>query len=169
MKYSNDAIREALIELVKEGEKIAEAYKQVDTVLGRCEIASRRFAAVRETVRGMLDGESPFEAISRLEGMEALPADPSNPNQQYYQNPHFTEYRYLHKSVGEAVLEVLRNTPIPLTLSDLVEGLKEGHLFTDARAVNASLLNMNGVEKLPDGSYQIESSPSIVNTDDLPF
>ena len=77
--------------------------------------------------------------------------------------------RYLHKSVGEAVLDVLRNTPFPLTLSQLVEDLKGGHLSTDARAVNASLLNMNGVEKLPDGSYQIESSPSIVNTDDLPF
>ena len=74
------------------------------------------------------------------------------------ENPHFRGY--LHKS--EAVLDVLRNTPSPLTLQ-LVEDLKEGHLSTDARAVNASLLNMNGVEKLPDGSYQIEGSSSIVN------
>ena len=169
MTHSDYAISEGLIELVKEGEKIAEADKQLNTALGRFEIASRRYAAVRDTVTDMLGGESPFEVPDRLHEMKEIPANPSNPNQKYYENPHFRMYRYLHKSVGEAVLDVLRNTPLPFTLSQLVEVLKEGHLSTDARAVNASLLNMNGVEKLPDGSYQIESSSSIVNTDDLPF
>ena len=172
MTHSDHAIYEGLIELVKEGEKTAEADEQLKTALGRFEIASRRYAAVRDTVTDMLGGESPFEVFEvpdRLHEMKEIPADPSNPNQKYYENPHFRMYRYLHKSVGEAVLNALRYTPFPLTLSQLVEDLKEGHLSTDARAVNASLLNMNGVEKLPDGSYQIESSPSIVNTDDLPF
>ena len=171
MPHSDHAISEGLIELVKEGEKIAEADKQLNTALGRFEIASRRYAAVRDTVTEMLGGESPFgpEVAQRLHEMKDIPADPSNHEQKYFKNPCFGQYRYVYRSVGEAVFDVLRNVPFSLTLSQLVEELEEGHLSTDARAVNASLLNMNGVEKLSDGSYQIEGSPSIDNTNNLPF
>ena len=64
MPHSDYAISEGLIELVKEGEKIAEADKQLNTALGRFEIASRRYAAVRDTVTDMLGGRVPLKCLT---------------------------------------------------------------------------------------------------------
>ena len=73
--------------------------------------------------------------------------------------------------VGDAVIEVLTEAHEPLSLNDLTAALNAGHLPTDARAVNASLLNMKGVLKSPKGSYKLDdgSGPPLEDIDDLPF
>ena len=80
------------------------------------------------------------------------------------ETPNFGHYRYLFKGIGEAVYEALEDAQQPLRIQDLVTVLREGGLQTDARAVNASLLNMKGILKSPTGHYGLDPSD-----DGLPF
>ena len=114
-------------------------------------LAAKRYAAVRDMVAEMLGGKSPYSASVGLDVQLLLSGETAN----------FGHYRYLFKAVGDAVHEALEDAPQPLSIQDLVIALRHGGLPTDARAVNASLLNMKGVEKTAEGHYLIE--------DNLPF
>ena len=130
----------AMAELVAEEKVLAEADEKLSEARVKYEMAARRYAAVRDATIEMMGGENPYK-----HPVGVYPAD----------NPAFGRYRYLYRSVGDAALEALSMTRKPLSLDELVKTLCGGHLDTNARAVNASLLNLKGVEKLPDGTYQI--------------
>ena len=167
MLNREEVISEALLELIRQEEALAEADRSLELAQGRYKLAAKRYAAVRDAVVDILNGVSPYGDPTEL---QACPRDPDSADGHYYfDSPAFGKYKYLYKSVGEAVLEALGTTVYPLTLWELVAELEEGHLYTDARAVNASLLNMKGVEKLPDGSYLTAGRTAVPFDDDLPF
>ena len=115
------------------------------------DLAARRYAAVRDMVEEMNGGKSPYDSECGLPLWAALPEGA----------PHsaassFGRYRYLFKPVGDAVREALEDVGQPIDISNLVKLLREGGLSTDARAVNASLLNMKGILRTPTGHYSLE-------------
>ena len=169
MFSKEEAFAEVIVELVRQEEAVAEADRNLNLARGMYELAAKRYAAVRDAVYAMLEA-NPYGDPTQI---DAWPADPSNPGEPYFENPNFGQYQFLYKTVGEAVFEALECFPRPLTLNELVAKLRDGHLDTDARAVNASLLNMKGVEKSPDNTYRIAgrsfSDEITPDLDDLPF
>ena len=171
MLNREEVISEALLELIRQEEALAEADRSLELAQGRYKLAAKRYAAVRDAVVEILNGVSPYGDPTDL---QTCPTDPDSADGHYYfESPAFGKYKYLYKSVGEAVGEALRTTVCALTLGELVAALEEGHLYTDARAVNASLLNMKGVEKLPGGRYlpagRAAVTSAVTSDDDLPF
>ena len=169
MFSKEETIAEVIVELVRQEEAVAEADRTLDLARGRYELAAKRYAAVRDAVYAMLE-TNPYGDPSEI---GTCPDDPSNPGEPYFANPNFGQYQFLYKTVGEAVIEALECSTHPLTLNELTAELRDGHLDTDARAVNASLLNMKGVEKSPDNTYRIAGrlffDEITSDEDDLPF
>ena len=159
--FKDASVREAIQELGKEENLLAAADEELARASGRYQVASKRYAAVREAVEGLL-GRSPYEQ----EASHLWPPTYSDDGTEIppWDAPNWGIYRYLSKGVGDAVAQELHDRGDPMDLEQLVEALKGGGLHVDARAVNASLLNMNGVTKLDGGTYMFGAPP-----EDLPW
>ena len=138
--------------------------------------AYKRFSGGKYGVDGT---ELPFE-------MPFWPASKTEPDNPFFYDANYGKYRFLGKTVGDAVMEVLKNEVHPVSveeldlgvndpcdwnLFDLVEQLASGGLQTDARAVNASLLNKRGVSKTEQDRYFLEREPTETDasiTEELP-
>lgn len=134
--YQNEHLMEVLeaeeSALVTAGTELADAELKF-------EIASRRFAALRDLVVERLGW--PFEH------------DPS-----WGRRGLGGGYRFIRMAVGDAVVAALRETTDPLSLSALLTELENGGLGAEeggvtARGVNAALMKTAGVVKMRDGSY----------------
>ena len=159
MVETDAALMEALHELAKEEGALAEVDENLGLVLSRYRVAARRYAAVRDVIEEMLGGDSPYATNSHI---NPIPGGPDG-DYPWPDSPNFGRYRYMFKSVGDAVYQAIRGCDDTLTLAQLVGELKKGGMgAVDARAVNASLLNMKGVEKTEDGKYQLAVGPDIV-------
>ena len=134
--YQNEHLMEVLgaeeSALVDAGTELADAELKF-------EIASRRFAALRDLVVERLGW--PFEH------------DPS-----WGRRGLGGGYRFIRMAVGDAVVAALRETTDPLSLSALLTELENGGLGAEeggvtARGVNAALMKTAGVVKMRDGRY----------------
>ena len=152
MAQNESAIDEVAKELLNQERALMHADEAMDRAITLYNLAARRYAAVRDMVEEMLGGTSPYSPSSGL--MPIVGSEEFSVGR----------YRYLFKSVGDAVYEALGDAEEPLGIHTLVVRLAMGGLQTDARAVNASLLNMRGVGKLPGRRYAV-TPPE----DDLPF
>jgi hypothetical protein len=163
MTQNETTVGEALKELAKEEEALIKADNDLGRAVARYRIAAKRYAAVRDVVEEMLDGVSPYAEKAPIRNWPSAPSDDTVP---WFESHNFGRYRYLFKSVGDAVYEALCDAEESRTLAQLVDNLKKGGLVNaDARTVNASLLNMKGVEKTADGKYQVATD----DVDNLPF
>ncbi len=144
MRPNDTVLLEALRELAKEEGVLAEADDNMGMALSRYRIAAKRYPAVRDVIEEMLNGRSPCASVTNID----LP-EPSAPDGDYpwSNSTHFGRYRYMFKSIGDAVYEVIRDAEEPLAVVELVSALKLGNLDVTARSVNALLLNLKGVEK----------------------
>ena len=154
MNHNESTIVEVAKELVAQEQALMHAEEIMERASTLYRLAAKRYAAVRDMVAEMLGGKSPYSASFGLDVQLLLSEE----------TPNFGHYRYLFKAVGDAVYEALEDAPEPLSIQDVVTALRHGGLPTDARAVNASLLNMRGVHKSPDGLYSLAQSEG-----DLPF
>ena len=154
MTEYESAIVEVAKELVKQEQALIHAEEAVDRTVTLHRLAAKRYAAVRDMASDMLGGKDPYSPHSGFDIQLLVSGD----------TPNLGHYRYLFKTVGEAVHAALADAVQPMSIQDLVTVLGNGGLRVDARAVNASLLNMRGVHKSPEGLYSLAQSEG-----DLPF
>ena len=126
---------ETIEELASEENRLAIADGELARAKARYQVASRRYAAVRDATEEIL-GHSPYRPDIYTSG------EPP---------PYWGNFRYVGKGVGDAVLDFLRDSGGYWTLKEIVQHLSYRGLSTNARAVNASLLKMHGVAK--DGEH----------------
>jgi hypothetical protein len=149
-EHRKAVIRGLLHELVKDADLLG----KVDTELGQAEanfdVASRKYAAVRDTVTKYL-GYSPYE-----EGHREIEPVILNGNQVVLVQQ-YGRYRFIHMTIGNAVIAALKEVPVPLALEEIVQRLLEGGIrrseSTLVRAVNAALMRTKGVQRNKDGKY----------------
>jgi hypothetical protein len=145
--------RGLLEELLKEDQALVEAAGELEQARTRYQVASRKYAAVRDVVSAHL-GRDPY-ALSLF-------------SLGFYQDfPSKGRYRFLHMSPGDATVAALKESEEPMTLEEIIEKLASGGLRAPgmARMMNAALMRTTGVQKTEDGRYRYEAA----DPDDLPF
>jgi hypothetical protein len=161
MTMADDAVTRGLLrELADEEKALAEADKQLQAARVGFDVASRKYAAVRDMVASYL-GDSPYQ-----KKYDRVFAEFS------FYNP--GRYRFIHMKPGDAVVAVLKEAEEPMTLDEIVQELRSGHIriseATLTRAVNAALMKTSGVKKLKDGKYRYEVDTELpFSTEELPF
>jgi len=151
-----DSVSQGLLSALQEDETaIVKAYRALADARTKFDVATRRYAAMREAVRARL-GVSPYSKEVIWPGA-------------HYESRYEFRFRYVEMQVGDAVTEVLYNSEEPLALEDIAAQLVSGGLlFRDIRAINAALINTKNILKLEDGKYCFEEEPPD-DVDDLPF
>ena len=161
-----DTVSQGLLRaLMADEEAITAAHREWSKAYTNFDIISRRYAAMREAVRERL-GVSPYSQNVHWPPKETgrFPPPPVLPHTTF-------PFRYVRMKIGDAIVEVLAEATVPLTVEEIGQALGQGGLSTrDARAVNAALINMKGVGKSSNGQYKlIEEPPTNDDIDDLPF
>jgi hypothetical protein len=150
-----------LIELAKEEVALIEADAELQYAQAKFDVASRKYAAVRDMVTAHL-GKSPYS-----KGDVKWPSQALTMITNKFKP--FGLYRFLHMKTGDATVDVLKEAKEPLTLEEIVEKVRAGGIRKSEtfliRAINAALMRTKGVEKTKDGKYKYkEPEPA-----DIPF
>lgn len=145
-----------LAELANEEANFWQAEEQFKEVRAKFQVASRKYAAVRDMVTDQL-GHSPY----KVERTDWPLAGRKLGNK-------LGKHRFTHMKPGDAVIALLKETEEPLTLDEIVERLSDGG-FRAARIfrreINAALMKTAGVEKTEDGKYKYKEEEE----EDIPF
>jgi len=152
IKISAEVADGLLRNLRQEEEALAKADEKFRQAMAMYQLAIARYCAVRDAVEIQL-GRSPYDTDVVREMWPEVEETGESP----WEHPAFGRYQYLGKKVGDAVIDALRNWNRPMSLETLTIALSGGGLPVTARAVNASLLNLNGVNKMEDGTYVYEA------------
>jgi hypothetical protein len=133
-------MKQLMEELAHEDKALAEASEAFKRAATRYQVASRRYAAVRDLVLDRL-GHSPYKkGIAEEYGVEF---------------PTGGRERFIYTAAGEAVVAALKESGEPLTLEQIIEVLRGGGLTSayETRAVNAALMKTKGIVKMEEGKY----------------
>lgn len=132
-----------------------EVYAEYSEIRAKWEVASRKYAAVRDMVRSYI-GKDPYRVP--LESFLVVGNDPS----EYQSFPSKGRFRFLYMPVGDAAYVALQEAETPQSLEDLVKTLRAGGIGNVpeilTRALNAALMRKSGIEKTEDGKYLIPRS-----------
>lgn len=138
-----------LAALWDDDEVVASKAEELNTAVAAYEVATRRYAAMREAVRERL-GTSPYAPNVRW----PMRHDPSSGFPMDRPNGQF---RFVQMKIGDAIVEALQESATPLNLEQIVRTLADGGLGSrDMRSVNAALINTKGIKPLSDGMYTYE-------------
>ena len=138
--------------LVSEDAALVEADTKLYNAQISFEVASQKYAAVRDVTAKHL-GRNPHSKEVETEYYVGFKSQ--------------GRYRFIHMSVGDAVVDALRESDEPMTLDQIAEALWNGHLRpVNTRIVNAALMKTSGVEKTEDGRYRYVKTE---DPDELPF
>lgn len=117
------------------------------------DLASSRFAAIRDLVKRRFSGESPYSdrMRQRFETNTPLRMD---------------DYRFLGMNPADAAMEVVQESSYPLPLEEIFDRLVKGGLRGPnlLRSVNAGLMNRTGIKKDAEGAYYYAPEE-----EDIPF
>ena len=153
VKTYDAIVRGLAAELVTEETAMIVADQAVSVATTKFEVASRKYASIRDMVEDRL-GHSPYS-----DRTTALWPETKYP---------LGLYRYIYMKPGDAILSVLAEADRPLDLDDIIMKLEQGNIrlpsSTLARATNAALMKTTGIEKTQEGKYQLQT-----DVDDLPF
>lgn len=149
-----------LIEMAKEEATLAEADAELQQAQAKFDVASRKYAAVRDMVAAHL-GHSPYSKQAEKWPMEVA--------KFMLQHLPTGRYRFIHMKTGVATVEVLKEAQEPLKLEEIVEivrkgGIRKSETFL-TRAINAALMRTKGVERTNDGKYKYKQ----LEPEDIPF
>ena len=144
----NAIIQGLLVELLHEEDLLSDAASALKEAQIRFEVASQKYAAVRDVVARHL-GRNP-----RKEWVSQQVRELSG------------RFRFIHMIPGNAVVAALAEAQEPMSLEQIVELLRAG-TFRGAspRVVNAALMGTSRVEKTEDGKYRY-IQPEV---EELPF
>lgn len=153
MTIENQRLISGLLnELLAEEETLGDADSQLKEARARFEVASRKYAAVRDMVTAYL-GHSPYDETYRKKFLSVRNFPPQL----------LGRYRFVHMRTGAAIVAALKEVQEPVTLEDIVERLRSGGMrLVLPRMINAALMRTSGVEKTKDGKYRYraEEPPS---------
>jgi len=141
MSSQYDAIVKGLMaELADEDDAIRDAARALEQARVRFEVASQKYAAVRDVVAAHL-GHNPTNQDALKCGV------------QFFSEGRF---RFIHMAIGDAAVAALRESDEPMALEEIATAVVKGGLRVPGavRAVNAALMNTSGVEKTEDGKYR---------------
>ncbi len=147
MSEENIQVNEIISQLAEEEQALADAHAQFKTASIRFDIASRKYAAIRDMFRSRW-GFSPYEPGSHL--------------MEVFKKPYWGRYRFINMKPGKAAVALLSELigGVPLTLNEVVEGLIRGGInlgevtWSDSsikRAINAALMQTRGIRKTEEG------------------
>ncbi|MCX6009196.1 MAG: hypothetical protein NTW48_04055 [Chloroflexi bacterium] len=154
-------------ELCRQEDMLKAADEELKRAQAKFDVASRKYAAIRDTLTKYL-GYSPYE-----KGHGEV-TEPVWNEDEIIDFILYGKYRFMHMTIGNAVIAALREAEEPLALEDIVQKLREGGIRKSesplTRAVNAALMRTKGIQKTKDGEYFY---PREVKTEaegeDLPF
>jgi len=155
-----DPITEGLLaELLKEEDNLNQAQYLLREARVRFNVASRKYAAVRDMVVSELGG-SPYRKDFKWPTKLVASALQSE----------LGKNRFLHMKAGDAVIAALKEVDEPLTLEEIVERLGSGGIRfpgpVATRMINAALMKTSGIEKTEEGKYRYKAEEE---PDDIPF
>jgi hypothetical protein len=154
-------------ELCRQEDMLRAADEELKVAQAKFDVASRKYAAIRDTLTKYL-GYSPYNK----EHGEVI--EPVWNEDEIIDVVSYGKYRFIHMTIGNAVVAALMEAGEPLALEEVVKKLREGGIrkseSTLTRAVNAALMRTKGVQKNRAGkySYTKEFEPKI-KPEDLPF
>ena len=159
-----DTVSQGLLRALRGDEiALARALEAFWEARANYDVASRRFGAMRDAIRERLE-VNPYS--TKVTWPQVTPQEIAfDPQLETYQPGRF---RYIHLKIGDAALDVLRESSEPLELGQIAQKIIDGGLHhKDARAVNAALINTKDIKKLDDARYiyEKEADPE----DDLPW
>lgn len=158
MKIMLDPVAQGLIdELAKEEISLIEIHSEYARVRVKYNVASRKYAAVRDLVAGHL-GHSPY--------IESVQWPPKSLIEISNRGKTLGQFRFIHMKAGDAVVAALKEVEEPRTLDEIMVILSNGGFgLTITRMVNAALMRTSGIEKTDDGKYLYKKT----EPDDIPF
>jgi hypothetical protein len=152
MTEETDPIIQGLMqELAREDAALVEADEALTRARTRFQVASRKYAAVRDVVAQHL-GRSPYSV--------SPPMWNSADGTFHHGFPSDGRFRFIYMAPGDAVVAALRESAEPMSLDEIVDRMQAGGLRLPGltRVVNAALINTPGVEKTADGKYRYEAA-----------
>lgn len=137
---TDDIVRGLMRELRDEDEALMKAALLLERAEVVFEVASQKYAAVRDVVAGYL-GRPPCSSDAKHYGLAFRSKD---------------RYRFIHMAPGDAVVAILKDADEPMELNEIARVMAMGGQQTplSLRTVNAALMNTAGVEKTEDGKYR---------------
>lgn len=138
--WTDDIVKGLMAELVDEDKALVKADEALKQARINFEVASEKFAAVRDVVARHL-GHNPTN-------QDALKCRAQFPSKG--------RFRFIHMAIGDAAVAALRESDEPMALEEIATAVVKGGLRAPGavRAVNAALMNTSGVEKTEDGKYR---------------
>ncbi|MGA9047649.1 MAG: hypothetical protein WB588_01495 [Dehalococcoidia bacterium] len=165
---ADESIKKGLLnELLALEDKLSEIYQRFKKDQAEYEIASRKYAAMRDMVTKYL-GHSPYDAPEPdFGGLSIMAEDPAGGPGLY------GGFRFIYIPIGKAVISALREAGEPLSLEEIVKRLQNGGVERDesslTRAVNAALIKTKGIAKTKEGKYSYIQGEGDIEPDDIPF
>jgi hypothetical protein len=137
---TDDIVKGLMAELAHEDQVLVEAGDALQQAEVRFEVASQKYAAVRDVVATYL-GRPPCNSDAVHYGVFFRSND---------------RYRFIHMTPGDAIVAALRDSDEPMALHEIANALMGGGLRVPdmMRAVNAALMKTGGIEKTEDGKYR---------------
>lgn len=132
---ATDEFRVLVEALQREDEAITNAGDALENARRAFEIASVKYAAVRDLIRERFH-DDPYD-------IGGIPFTSGG------------RYRFLRMATGDAIVTVLKAADKPLTLEEIMPALRAGSLRKTPRAVNAALMRTRGVLVSKDGGTYI--------------
>lgn len=135
----DEIVRGLMRELAGEDESLMKAALLLERAEVQFEVASQKYAAVRDVVAGYL-GRPPCTDDASHYGLVFRSKD---------------RYRFIHMAPGDAVVAILKGADEPMELNEIARAMATGGQQTplSLRTVNAAVMNTKGVEKTEDGKY----------------
>lgn len=145
-------IRGLLDELEKAELEAEEAFDAREEAHLLWNVATIKYAAVRDATTEALSGDNPYAPGSR-----------NWPRTRRGRG----RFRFVRMNPGDAALTALREVDEPLTLQEVHTRLRKGGLSFSVRGVNAALLQKAGIERLkPAGGEEEEARYRAIEEDD---
>jgi len=154
-------------ELCRQEDMLRTADEELKTAQAKFDIASRKYAAIRDTLAKYLR----YSPYNKEHGEVTEPVWEADEIIDFIS---YGKYRFIHMTIGNAVVAALMEAENPLALEDIVQKLREGGIrkseSTLTRAVNAALMRTKGIQKTKGGEYFYPREIKIeAEVEDLPF
>lgn len=161
-KVGQDDVSQGLLTALRTDEAdVQEKHNALRTAYAEYDVSSSRYAAMRDALRQRL-GVSPYSKNV------LWPTIFDDARGEFGRWAGYARHRFVEMKVGDAVVEVLQESDVPLALDEISIILTGGGLrFKDTRAVNAALMRTTGVKKSDDGTYTYEEEKP--DLDELPW
>jgi hypothetical protein len=155
-------IKRLLVELDRGELRMAEAREQMREASAEYEVQMIKYAALRDAAN-MKYGEANSPYLHPDDWPEDVEIEERG------------RFRFVRMPAGEAAVLVLAQQRDPMTLAEILQAIREGGGYAEARSINAALQGKNNVVRIdPEqeggvATYALARADGDIDPDDLPF